>query len=94
MKPGHVTALCCAFPLCIVAHLNRIGAGFREVLFGRTGGHALFTVELVREMQERGDVRQDAAGQWIEGPASDWNSLPARVELSRVDFSLCRFRKR
>ncbi len=59
---------------------NRLGPAFREALFGRTGGHALFTVELLREMQERGDVRQDDEGQWIEGPASDWNTLPARVE--------------
>ncbi|MFL5803639.1 MAG: AAA family ATPase, partial [Roseiflexaceae bacterium] len=59
---------------------NRLGAGFRETLFGRTGGHALFTVELVREMQERGDVRQDADGQWIDGDTIDWNTLPARVE--------------
>jgi predicted ATPase len=59
---------------------NRLGSAFREALFGRTGGHALFTVELVREMQERGDVRQDAHGQWIDGPAIDWNTLPARVE--------------
>jgi len=59
---------------------NRLGADFREALFDRTGGHALFTVELVRELQERGDVRQDADGQWIDGPAIDWNTLPARVE--------------
>jgi len=26
---------------------NRLGAGFREALFNRTGGHALFTVELL-----------------------------------------------
>jgi predicted ATPase len=59
---------------------NRLGPAFREALFGRTGGHALFTVELLREMQERGDVRQDADGQWIEGPTIDWNTLPAKVE--------------
>jgi len=59
---------------------NRLGPDFREALFARTGGHALFTVELVREMQERGDVRQDADGQWIDGPAINWNVLPARVE--------------
>ena len=28
---------------------NRLGPAFREALFNRTGGHALFTVELVRE---------------------------------------------
>jgi len=59
---------------------NRLGPAFREVLFHRTGGHAFFTVELVREMQERGDVRQDNEGQWIDGPAINWNVLPVRVE--------------
>src|SRR4029453_2204459 len=53
---------------------------FREALFDRTGGHALFTVELLREMRERGDLRQDADGQWTQGPAIEWNVLPARVE--------------
>jgi predicted ATPase/transcriptional regulator with XRE-family HTH domain len=59
---------------------NRLGPAFREALFQRTGGHALFTVELLREMRERGDLRQDADNQWMEGPAIDWNKLPARVE--------------
>src|SRR5258705_7433468 len=73
---------------------NRLGAGFRAALFNRTGGHALFTVELLREMQERGDVRQDADGQWTQGPAIDWNVLPARVEgaiekrMQRLDTTL------
>jgi predicted ATPase len=34
----------------------------------------------VREMRERGDVRQDDEGQWIDSPAINWNVLPARVE--------------
>src|SRR6185436_17517285 len=46
---------------------NRLGPAFRASLFDRTGGHALFTVELVRELRERGDVRQDDEGQWIDG---------------------------
>jgi class 3 adenylate cyclase/tetratricopeptide (TPR) repeat protein len=59
---------------------NRLGPAFREALFKQTGGHALFTVELVSELRERGDLRQDVDGQWIDGPAIDWNVLPARVE--------------
>jgi predicted ATPase len=59
---------------------NRLGPAFRQALFERTGGHALFTVELVRELREQGDLRQDADGQWIDGPTIDWNVLPARVE--------------
>jgi predicted ATPase len=59
---------------------NRLGEGFRQALSARCGGHPLFTVELLRAMQERGDLVRDAAGRWREGPALDWHSLPARVE--------------
>jgi adenylate cyclase len=59
---------------------NRLGAGFREALAERAGGHPLFTVELLRAMQARGDLVQDEAGRWVEGPALDWEALPARVE--------------
>jgi predicted ATPase/DNA-binding XRE family transcriptional regulator len=59
---------------------NRLDAAFREKLFQHTGGHALFTVELLREMQERGDLRQDEAGYWVEGEAIDWQTLPLKVE--------------
>jgi class 3 adenylate cyclase/predicted ATPase len=59
---------------------NRLGPAFRAALFDRTRGHALFTVELVRELQEHGDLRQDDQGQWIEDPTMNWNVLPARVE--------------
>jgi DNA-binding SARP family transcriptional activator len=67
---------------------HRLGDDFRDKLFGRTGGQPLFTVELLRAMQERGDLIQDETGQWIEGPALDWERLPARVEAvitARVD---------
>jgi predicted ATPase len=59
---------------------NRLGETFREALFQHTGGHALFTVELLREMQERGDVRPDEDGHWLAGAAIDWQTLPAKVE--------------
>lgn len=59
---------------------NRLGRAFREALFRHTEGHALFTVELLREMQERGDLRQDAEGYWVVGDEIDWARLPARVE--------------
>jgi tetratricopeptide (TPR) repeat protein len=59
---------------------NRLSAAFRETLLHQTGGHPLFTVELLRGMQERGDLVQDGAGRWVEGPALDWETLPARVE--------------
>jgi transcriptional regulator with XRE-family HTH domain len=59
---------------------NHLGHAFRTALFQHTGGHALFTVELVRTLQERGNLRQDAAGYWIEDNAINWQHLPARVE--------------
>lgn len=59
---------------------NRLGPEFRAALFQHTGGHALFTVELLREMQERGDLRRDEHGLWVAGEAIDWQILPARVE--------------
>lgn len=31
-------------------------------------------------MQERGDLRRDATGRWVERPGLDWNALPARIE--------------
>ncbi|MBL7201918.1 MAG: AAA family ATPase [Anaerolineae bacterium] len=60
---------------------NQLGEGFREALFHRTAGHPLFTIELLRALQERGDlVRSEADGAWIEGPEIGWEELPARVE--------------
>lgn len=59
---------------------NRLGEPFREALFQRTRGHPLFTVELLREMQARGDLVQNVTGHWQEGATVDWQALPARVE--------------
>jgi predicted ATPase len=59
---------------------NLVKEGFRQALFAHTAGHALFTIELLRNMQERGDLVQDEQGRWIEGPNLDWTTLPARVE--------------
>jgi predicted ATPase len=59
---------------------NRLGLAFREMLYRQTHGHPLFTIELLRGMQERGDLVQDPEGRWAEGPALDWETLPARVE--------------
>ncbi len=59
---------------------NRLGSAFRAALYRQTAGHPLFTVELVRGMQARGDLVRDADGYWIEGPALEWDVLPARVE--------------
>ncbi len=59
---------------------NRLDEGFRAALFRHTQGHALFTVELLREMQERGDVERDGEGYWTTGKSTSWSVLPAKVE--------------
>jgi adenylate cyclase len=59
---------------------NDLGESFRQALFHQTGGHALFTVELIQAMRERGDLVHDGQGRWTEGPSLDWGALPARVE--------------
>jgi tetratricopeptide (TPR) repeat protein len=35
---------------------------------------------MLRGLQERGDLVQDEQGRWVERPALDWETLPARVE--------------
>jgi len=73
---------------------NRLGVEFRTALYEQTQGHPLFTVELLRSMQERGDIIRDKQGLWIEGTTLDWDTLPARVEavieerISRLDEGL------
>lgn len=60
--------------------VNCLGDAFREGLERHTGGNPLFTVELLRGLQGRGDLVQDASGRWIVGPSLDWTELPSRVE--------------
>lgn len=59
---------------------NCLSDAFRQKLYRQTGGHPLFTIELLRSMQNRGDLVQDQKERWVEGPTLDWNTLPARVE--------------
>jgi DNA-binding SARP family transcriptional activator/predicted ATPase len=59
---------------------NCLGPSFRKMLSRQTDGQPLFTVELLRGMQERGDLVLNDSGQWTEGQALDWEKLPARVE--------------
>ncbi len=59
---------------------NALDPSFRQELCRHTGGQPLFTIELLRAMQVRGDLLRDAAGRWIAGPKLDWERLPGRVE--------------
>jgi DNA-binding SARP family transcriptional activator len=75
---------------------NQFTDRFREVLVHRTGGNPLFTTELLRSMQERGDLYRDADKTWQEGSDLKLQSLPARVEaviderINRLDPQLQR----
>lgn len=67
---------------------NRLDAEFREALWRQTGGHPLFTIELLRAMQDRGDIARDDRGDWAATPALAWDALPRRVSgalAERID---------
>ena len=59
---------------------NALGSRFRKSLYRQTKGHPLFTVELLRAMQERGMLVRDEFDRWVEGISIDWDTLPAQVE--------------
>ncbi|MCB0254922.1 MAG: AAA family ATPase [Anaerolineae bacterium] len=59
---------------------NVLAESFRAELFQHTRGHPLFTVELLHDMQERGELIQDELGRWVESGVIDWDTLPVRVE--------------
>ena len=59
---------------------NHLGAAFRDELFARTDGHPLFTVELLRNLQESGGLVKDKDGFWIQVATFDLSTLPARIE--------------
>jgi adenylate cyclase len=73
---------------------NRLGEAFRQALYQHSRGQPLFTVELLRDMQERGNLVQDDEDHWVEGSKLDWEAMPARVEgviekrISRLDTEL------
>lgn len=62
------------------AECNVVDDAFRAALFERTAGHALFTIELVQYLKERGYLRRNEQGQWEVSPDLRWDGLPARVE--------------
>jgi tetratricopeptide (TPR) repeat protein len=67
---------------------NRLGGAFRQALYDRTLGHPLFTVEMLRMLQEQGNLWRDSEGRWLEGEGLAWDDVPARVEAvihKRVD---------
>ena len=73
---------------------NLLTFSFRQALCEHTGGNCLFLVELMRDMQERGDIIKNEYGNWVETPHLDWHVIPKRVEgviqerIERLDHSL------
>jgi predicted ATPase len=62
------------------AEANELDQSFRDDLFRRTGGHALFTVELLHHLREHGLLARNASGAWALTGDLAWEGLPARVE--------------
>lgn len=59
---------------------NRLGMEFRKTLERMTNGIPLFSIELLRAMQARGDLARNECGQWVETGQLNWDQLPARIE--------------
>ncbi len=59
---------------------NHLDRSFRDELFAHTAGQPLFTVEVLRTLQERGSLVKDAQDNWVQASSLDWESLPARIE--------------
>ncbi len=59
---------------------NRLDQAFREALYEHTHGEPLFTVELVSELGDRGDLVQSEDGYWELGATLTWDEMPPRVE--------------
>ena len=68
---------------------NEFDDFFRQSFFERAGGQPFFTLELLRAMQEKGDLVQNQNGSWVPSPNIKWDLLPKRVEAvieNRIDL--------
>lgn len=61
---------------------NRLSEPFRAALFGQTRGHPLFTLELLRRLQEKGDLWMNPDREWVASAKLSWEDLPPRVEAA------------
>lgn len=59
---------------------NQLDEAFRTAFVALTAGHPLFTVEMLRDLQERGILEQDRGGTWVQTQPVAWDTLPPRVE--------------
>lgn len=73
---------------------NRLDETFRQELYRRTRGHPLFTIQLLRNLQERGEILPDEQGRWVASTYLNWDSLSPQVEgiigerIGRLDREL------
>jgi ABC-type oligopeptide transport system substrate-binding subunit/DNA-binding SARP family transcriptional activator len=73
---------------------NRLSETFRQELYRRTRGNPLFTIQMLRNLQERGEIVYDDSEHWIASPHLNWNTLPPQVEgiigerIARLDQDL------
>jgi len=59
---------------------NVLDSEFREMLFHHTNGHALFTLELIEAMKEKGLIYKNNADLWTAQTNISWPEIPARIE--------------
>ena len=61
---------------------HRLEESFQTALARHTGGNPLFTIEILRSLQARGNLRREQDGTWVNTPDLDWIRLPERVEAA------------
>ena len=59
---------------------TRLDADFRKALHRQTQGHPLFTVELLRDLRERGVIINDGDGREVLSQPLNWQALPIKAE--------------
>ncbi|MFN2198437.1 MAG: ATP-binding protein, partial [Anaerolineales bacterium] len=64
---------------------NELPGDFNEKIYQYSEGHALFTVELLRSLQERGEIYLNPDGYWTAVPKLEWDFIPTKVEAVIAD---------
>jgi len=59
---------------------NTFDEGFMKLITRQTEGLALFIVELLMDLEERGLIRRDEEGTWHQAEEIDVQALPAKVD--------------
>ncbi len=59
---------------------NHFDESFRQELYKRTHGNPLFTIQILRNLQECGAIITDEYGQWKTTTSLNWGSLSPEVE--------------